>query len=204
MKVVAYTRCSTDEQHPENQRADIELLAKSRGWVVSKWIEEKESGYKPGQQYELYDFIRDLKNGNRRFDYLIVWSLDRLTREGTLKQFSYLYTLSQYGCTLLSCREPWVEANDLTRDILLTVAAYMAKAESQRRSERIKAGNARVLKDGVTKTGRAITKLGRLPGAKDKASKPRHTAGYLRRYARNTNKLPPENEDILSVESLTK
>lgn len=179
VRVAAYIRVSRAGQHADNQAADIEALAAGRGWTITRWIEEEESAWKAGHQRELAAFLKDLRNG-KRFDFLIVWALDRTTREGAQKQFAFLHFLSTYKCTLISVREPWAEQSDLTRDLLLAIAAYLAKAESQRRSERIKAGNARKAKEEGWKPGRQV-------GAKDKPGKRRRRAGYNLRYLKPAN-----------------
>jgi DNA invertase Pin-like site-specific DNA recombinase len=52
--------------------------------------------------------------------------------------------------------------------VIYSFLAWVAKFESDRKSERTKAGLARVLKAGVTSKGRKITQLGRPVGSRDK------------------------------------
>ena len=59
-------------------------------------------------------------------------------------------------------------------DLLLAIAGWVARMESNRRSERTKAGLARAVAQGKG--------LGRPPGSKDK--KKRGPRGYLLRYAK--------------------
>jgi DNA invertase Pin-like site-specific DNA recombinase len=59
------------------------------------------------------------------------------------------------------------------RELIASILAWTAKFESDRRSERTKAGLERVKADGV--------RLGRPPGSNDKSERKR--TGYLLRYA---------------------
>ncbi len=58
-------------------------------------------------------------------------------------------------------------------ELLYSITAWVAKFESDRRSERVKAGQARALREGKS--------LGRPKGSKDKRR--RRKSGYLLRYA---------------------
>jgi DNA invertase Pin-like site-specific DNA recombinase len=61
---------------------------------------------------------------------------------------------------VLSYQESWTEAPGELGELLYALAGWVAKMESQRRSERTKAGLARVVTQGK--------KLGRPKGSKDK------------------------------------
>jgi putative DNA-invertase from lambdoid prophage Rac len=74
---------------------------------------------------------------------------------------------------VLSYQEPWTEAGGELLDLLLAIAGWVARMESNRRSERTKAGLARAVAQGK--------RLGRPKGSKD--SKKRKRSGYFARYA---------------------
>ena len=75
-KAALYVRVSTPDQHHENQIPELERLAKSRGWDVVATYAEKVSAAKTRPEFE-----RLLKDAHRsKFDFIIVWSLDRLGR----------------------------------------------------------------------------------------------------------------------------
>ncbi len=82
-------------------------------------------------------------------------------------------TFKAYGVRVISYQESWTEAPGEIGEILYAIAGWVAKMESQRRSERTKAGLARALAEGK--------QLGRPKGSKDK--KRRQLRGYLLRYA---------------------
>ena len=79
-RVAFYLRVSTDSQTVENQRLELERVAKSAGWeIVEIYQDEGISGAKGRDQRPAFD--RLLKDANRRrFDLIAAWSVDRLGR----------------------------------------------------------------------------------------------------------------------------
>lgn len=67
-------------QDPELRRADLERVCHQRGWQVVKTYEVEESafGKTPRQQFQA--MLDDARKG--KFNVLVVWSLDRFSREG--------------------------------------------------------------------------------------------------------------------------
>jgi len=92
----------------------------------------------------------------RQFDLLLVWALDRLSREGMVPTIGHLQRLASYGVAFHSYTEPMLSTdNELVRDIVLAVMASLAKVERQKISERTKAGLQRARAKGK--------RLGRTP-----------------------------------------
>jgi len=96
----------------------------------------------------------------RKFDVVLVWSLDRLSREGPLSILTLVNRLKNCGVKVISYQESWTEAPGELGDLLYALSGWVARMESQRRSERTKAGLARLVAQGK--------RLGRPPGSKDK------------------------------------
>ncbi len=163
MKVCIYSRVSTGEQETENQSMVLSDWAKQRGYDVVSIYQEEESAWKAGHQRELANLIDDA--GKRRFQAVLVWALDRLSREGALAILSLVHKLSLYGVRILSYQESWTEAPGEIAELLYALTGWVARMESQRRSERTKAGLARVKAQG--------RQLGRPPGSKDKRKRKR-------------------------------
>jgi DNA invertase Pin-like site-specific DNA recombinase len=155
----------------ENQRPELEALAKRRGWRVARSFEVGASAYKGAHLKAL----GELYDGARRGEYQVVvtWSLDRLSREGPQATLEIVSRLGKYGCQVVSLQEPWTEVGGELLDLLLAIAGWVARMESQRRSERTKAGLARARAQGKH--------LGRPAGRKD--GKKRKRSGYFARYA---------------------
>ncbi len=173
VKAVAYIRVSTGQQDVSNQLPAIEKYCQVEGYELVKIYQEAESAWRNGHQAELSRLLVDIRSGKRKYDRLIIWSLDRLSRGGIGQLFGLIHTFRQYGCQVVSCNEPWLESSGPAGDLLLAVTAWIAEFESKRRSERTLAGLDRARREGK--------KLGRPVGSKDKEKRKR--TGYLLRYA---------------------
>jgi putative DNA-invertase from lambdoid prophage Rac len=177
-RVAIYARVSTDEQTTENQLPVLQDMAIRRGWPVIKIYSEEVSAWRAGRQKELKQLLIDASY--HKYDYLFIWSLDRLSREGVGTLFHLVDTFKSYGVQVISCQEPWLEQSGPVADLLTAVTGWVAQFESKRRSERIKAAMARKKARGEA--------VGRKPGAKD--IKPRKTMGYHARFNDRRKKDP--------------
>jgi putative DNA-invertase from lambdoid prophage Rac len=154
MNSVIYCRTSTDEQHKENQLPILEKWAAGRGWEVRRIYAEDVTAWKSGHQKELSQLLKDARMG--QFKLVLIWALDRLCRGGPAVIFPILETLSTYGVKVISHEEPWTEQPEgALYELLISVYSWVAKMESQRRSERTKAGMERAKIFG-TKSGKKI------------------------------------------------
>jgi len=178
MKVACYLRVSTNDQHRDNQRPALESYCQSRNWEIAAVYSETESAWKAGHQKELSRLLSDIRDGHRHYDYLVVWSIDRLSRGGVGQIFGLIDNFRRYGCQLVSVKEQWLETSGVAAELLLAVTSWIAKFESDRRSERTRAGLARAVKEGK--------RLGRPKGSQDKNK--RSSGGYLLRYHKGLNK----------------
>ncbi len=163
MRVCIYSRVSTTRQDTLNQSLALTEWASQRDLKVVKVYEEEESAWKAGHQKILAQLIEDAREN--RFDAVLVWALDRLSREGALAILSLVNRLKIHGVKVISYQESWTEAPGELAEILYAIAGWVARMESQRRSERTKAGLARVVASG--------RKLGRPKGSKDKKRRKR-------------------------------
>lgn len=85
----------------------------------------------------------------RQFDLLLVWSLDRFSREGVAATVVYLQRLGSYGVSFHSYTEEHLSTdNELVRNILLATLASLAKLEREKISQRTKAGLERARASG--------------------------------------------------------
>jgi DNA invertase Pin-like site-specific DNA recombinase len=76
----------------------------------------------------------------RKFDILVFWALDRLTREGTRATLNYLQRLESKGVDYVSYQEQWLDSTGPFRDVMISMFATLAKHERLRISERTIAG----------------------------------------------------------------
>lgn len=172
MKSAILTRVSDpDIQTTQNQLTPLQAEAERRGYEVVKTYEIGTSAWKGAHQKVLTEVFGDARRG--LFQVLMVWALDRLSREGALATLEIWHRLANLGVTVVSIQEPWVEASSDFKDVLLAITGWVARMESQRRSERTKAGLDRARADGKV--------LGRPRGANDKRK--RRRSGYYARYA---------------------
>ena len=161
LKATIYARCSTNEQSTDNQVPVLEEWAAERGFEVVAIYRENESAWRSGHQAELAKLVLDARRG--KFDVVLVWALDRLSREGAAAILNLVNTLKPVR--VHSYQESWTEAPGMVGDILYAITAWVAQMESQRRSERTKAGLARAIANG--------RKLGRPQGSKDQRKRKR-------------------------------
>lgn len=109
MKVAAYLRVSTQEQTTANQSPAVEARVKSRGHELAAVYQENEPAWRSGHQRELSRLLSDLRSGRRKYDIVLVWSLDRLTRAGIAVILTLVNTFKSYGCQVISIQESWTE-----------------------------------------------------------------------------------------------
>ena len=152
MRVAIYLRVSTNEQTAENQLPVLEQLCRQRGWQVAQIAQENESAWKAGHQTELRKLSDEARLG--QFDIVLVWALDRLSREGALAILQLVDRFKKFGVKVISYQESWTEAPGEIADLLYAITGWVANMESKRRSERIKAGIDRARNEGKGKRGK--------------------------------------------------
>jgi DNA invertase Pin-like site-specific DNA recombinase len=107
MKAALYTRVSTEEQRPDNQERALESFAAERGWDIIKRYQEQASAWKEGHQHELRHLLADCRGTRYKPSVVLVWSLDRLTRQGPAAILNLVNTFGTYGVKVISLQEPW-------------------------------------------------------------------------------------------------
>jgi DNA invertase Pin-like site-specific DNA recombinase len=154
MRVALYTRVSTQNKGQEtaNQLLQLRECCHAQNLSILVEYEDHESGGK-SERTAFQQMLRDA--AARRFDILFFWSLDRLTREGTLATLKYLELLESYGVRWRSLTEPWIDSAGPFRDVIISLLASLAKQERVRISERVRAGLTRAKQYG-TRSGRSI------------------------------------------------
>lgn len=152
MKVAIYARVSTDDkgQDPLNQLLELREFCARQGWtIVREYVDE--AAAKNGERTGFRQMWADVTK--HRFDLLLFWSLDRLTREGTYKTLTYLRRLSDAGVKFKSYTEQYIDSLGVFGEAIIGVLAAVAAQERIRISERTKAGLARTRAQG-TRLGR--------------------------------------------------
>ena len=139
MKALIYQRVSTQDQHPENQLAQLRAYADKQGWSVVDVVTDRVSGTKTREERPGLDKVFRLAH-RRKFDVLLFWSLDRLSREGTRQTLEYLTALESYKVKYHSFTEEYLTSLGPFGDVVVSLLATLAKQERIRISERTKAG----------------------------------------------------------------
>jgi DNA invertase Pin-like site-specific DNA recombinase len=185
-KAAVWIRVSTAHQATENQVPDLEKFAAHHGYEIVERYELSESAWNGGKDGGLYraTLQRALEDAwQGKFSVLIVWALDRITREGAEGALRILRQFRERGCSVVSLKEGRLNGSPEIQDVLVAFAGWVAQQESQRRSERIKAGLARRKAEGLP-VGGAVSHRG-------KDRKPRQTTGYVQAWARRKAKAAP-------------
>jgi DNA invertase Pin-like site-specific DNA recombinase len=84
----------------------------------------------------------------RQFDVLVFWSLDRLSREGTVQTLNHLQRLTAYGVDYRSFTEQYLDSTGIFKEAVIGILAAVAKQERVRLSERTVAGLERARTQG--------------------------------------------------------
>jgi DNA invertase Pin-like site-specific DNA recombinase len=141
-RAAIYARVSTDDkgQTPDNQLLQLRAWCERMGYLVVREYVEHENGGK-GIEYRKQLAAMFAGAARREFDLLLVWSLDRFSREGMATTVGYLQRLASHGVAFRSFTEEHLSTeNELVRNILLATLASLAKLEREKISQRTKAG----------------------------------------------------------------
>jgi DNA invertase Pin-like site-specific DNA recombinase len=139
IRAAYYLRVSTESQELQNQRAEIVPFIENRGWRLVDCFEDSMSGRKTDKDRP--GFAAMLKSAHqRKFDIIVFWALDRLTREGTRATLNYLQRLESKGVGYVSYQEQWLDSTGPFKDVMVSMFATLAKQETARISERTLAG----------------------------------------------------------------
>jgi DNA invertase Pin-like site-specific DNA recombinase len=158
MKVALYARVSKDEmssegqlQDPENQLQPMRKFCDAMSWEISKEFVDRASGGSANRP-QFQSMLSEVKQ--RHFDLILVWALDRFSREGMTNTLSYIQKLKEYKTGLKSIQESWLDTSqEGVAELLIAIFAWVAKEEKRKISERTKAGLAKLKAQGI-KLGR--------------------------------------------------
>jgi DNA invertase Pin-like site-specific DNA recombinase len=141
MRAAIYARVSTKDkgQDVENQLVQLRRYALAQRWQVVEYVDQE-----TGKHSDRAAFRGMFEAAARReIDVVLVWALDRLTREGVFETFSHIRRLTSHGVAFESLTEAHFRTTGPAGELMLAIAAWIAKQERIRISERTKAGLAR-------------------------------------------------------------
>jgi DNA invertase Pin-like site-specific DNA recombinase len=147
MRIAIYARVSTKDgrQDTENQLRQLRAFAETQGWTVVDEYVDRASGKRGDRQQFQRMFTAASK---REFDCLLFWSLDRLSREGTVETLNHLQRLTSYGVNYRSFTEQYLDSTGMFKEAVIGILAAVAKQERVRLSERTIAGLERAKAQG--------------------------------------------------------
>jgi DNA invertase Pin-like site-specific DNA recombinase len=142
-----YARVSTKDkgQDVENQLEQLRSFAAKQGWTIYREYTDRETGA-TSERIEFQAMFHDASQ--RKFDVLLFWALDRLSREGVLETLQYLNRLTSYGIGYRSYTEQYFDSCGIFREAVIAIIATVAKQERVRLSQRVKAGLDRARSQG--------------------------------------------------------
>lgn len=160
MKVAIYARVSLDEKHddkrfqdPENQLMPLREWASKQGWYVYKEYVDKGSGADPNR-IMFREMLQDAML--LRFDNIIVWKLDRFSRETMSQVIGRIQRLRERTIGIKSYTEQWLDTSkdNPMGELVLAIMSWAAAEERRKISERTRAGIARRRQIGQWHGGR--------------------------------------------------
>jgi DNA invertase Pin-like site-specific DNA recombinase len=145
VKAAIYLRVSKSDgsQTTDNQRPEVEQLARARGLDVVEVYEEQASAAKRRPEHER--MMRDARRG--AFKVLVIWALDRFGRS-MVGNMADVTELDRLGVTVVSVRETWLDTGGPVRSLLIAIFSWCAEQERLRLIERTKAGLATARRKG--------------------------------------------------------
>jgi DNA invertase Pin-like site-specific DNA recombinase len=154
MRVAIYARVSTSAQDTENQVKQLLEYAARMEWEVISVLRETEHGWEPDREK-----LKELMGmaARREIDIVLVWAMDRFSRQGVRPTLQLLEQLNSYGVTFWSYREEFLRALDpRVAELILSVLAWSHQQQYLIIRERVKAGLERAKANGA-QLGRPIT-----------------------------------------------
>jgi DNA invertase Pin-like site-specific DNA recombinase len=151
-RAAIYVRVSTEWQTTDNQLLELQRVAEFSGWkVVGIYRDNGVSGGKGRDQRSEFD--RLLKDATaRRFDVVMAWSLDRLSR--SLRDLvSFLGDMRELGRDLYLHKER-IDTTTTAGKLMFQVCGAFAEFERETIRERVLAGLARAKAQGRSSAGR--------------------------------------------------
>lgn len=148
MKAAIFSRVSTTKEGREGQEHGLEsqihacrelLKVKGLGADDAIVFEEQVSGRKDERRRPVLKKLLH-EAALHRFQILVVFKLDRLTRGGISEMFRVLKALQGYGVRVYSVSEGWWDPDAPTAELVLAVIAWAAQFESRSIGERVASG----------------------------------------------------------------
>lgn len=154
-----YVRMSTDHQRysTENQSAAIHAYALSHGMdIVKTYRDEGKSGLDIGGRDALRRLLDDVQAGNVHFQIILVYDVSRWGRfQNTDESAHYEYLCTSSGIQVVYCAEPFENDGSPLATIYKGIKRSMAGEYSRELSQKVFAGQCRLVEKGFHQGGPA-------------------------------------------------
>ena len=158
-RAVAYLRMSTDHQQysPENQRAAIERYADEHDMeIVATYSDEARSGLRLENRPGMRRMLEDAKRKDTGFDTILVYDISRWGRfQNPDQSASIEYACQEAEIEVDYCMEHFVNDGSPASNIIKAVKRSMAAEHSRELSEKVFAGQCRLIGLGYRQGGMA-------------------------------------------------
>lgn len=145
MKVAIYTRVSTVEQNTDNQLLELNKYCEARQYNVHKVYTDKGISGSKESRPEFDLMLSDARK--RKFDILLVWKLDRLSR--SLKHLlNTLDLLNSLSIGFISYSDNF-DTTTAQGKLMFSVTGAFAEFERSLIQERVKLGLKRAKEQGI-------------------------------------------------------
>lgn len=152
-KAALWLRVSTGAQDEASQLPDLMRWVVEHGYEhVETYTVHGKSAFHGKQQADLDRAFSDMAAG--QFDVLVVWAADRIERRGALAALTLSERARQAGGRIEYVKDAHLNAANDMSDVMLALTATLARQESARKAERIKAKH-HALREAGSIVGRA-------------------------------------------------
>jgi DNA invertase Pin-like site-specific DNA recombinase len=97
-----------------------EYCARQKWSITSEYVDHETGGTSRRKHFQ--QMMTDASM--RKFDALVVWALDRLTREGVAETFEHIKRLRSHGVEFISYREEHFRTIGPAGELMIAVAAW--------------------------------------------------------------------------------
>jgi DNA invertase Pin-like site-specific DNA recombinase len=168
-RTALYIRVSTEDQDLVGQERELRAYAISKNLEVVKVYAEKVSATGRVEREVYEQVLQNAAQPHRPWDHLMVWSLDRWSREERFtRAIATIEDLEARGVRFHSLKEPLIDSSEdgtpnMGRDVLRAILPVIASFESRRRADRVRVAM-KELKEGRrgTRSGRPVGRPRRL------------------------------------------
>jgi DNA invertase Pin-like site-specific DNA recombinase len=152
-KVCIYGRVSTSQQNISTQLQVLREVANKNGWVVVKeYLDDGISGAHGRDKRPAYNQMLE-DNNRKKFDGILVWSLDRLGRSLS-DLVSFLNDIHSKDTGLYSHQQA-IDTSTPTGKMMFHLLSVFSEYEREMIRSRVREGLDRAKREG-TKSGKAI------------------------------------------------